>query len=140
MEDGIDDLLGGRSAQLSVDIEQDAVREDRRDERFDVVGRHEITTIKVGRGLRSAVERNGRPGASAETHVGAGISIETIEDLRFGAEALGEIALNGDTGGNWVGIGPNMSWSHGRSWVSASYLIGVYQIRDAPRLNWGIAF
>lgn len=75
-----------------------------------------------------------------ETHVGAGVSIETIEDLRFGAEVLGEIALNGDSGGNWVGVGPNMSWSHGRSWVSASYLIGVYQIRDAPKLNWGIAF
>ena len=33
-----------------------------------------------------------------------------------------------------------MAWSHGRSWLSASYLIGVYHIRDAPKLNWGIAF
>jgi hypothetical protein len=33
-----------------------------------------------------------------------------------------------------------MAWSHGRSWLSGSYLIGVYHVRDAPRLNWGIAF
>jgi hypothetical protein len=75
-----------------------------------------------------------------EAHTGAGASIETVSDLRFGAEVLAEISLDSDSSGNWIGIGPNLSWSHGRSWLSASYLIGVYQIRDAPKLNWGIAF
>jgi hypothetical protein len=62
----LDDLLGSRPAQR-VDIEQDAVGEDRRDS-ADVVGRHEITTGEVGRRLRSAIQRHGRPGAAAEPH------------------------------------------------------------------------
>ena len=57
-EDAVDDLLGGRSAQLSVDIEQDAVGEDRRNERLDVVGRHEITTV---RGMPSPATRGRAP-------------------------------------------------------------------------------
>ena len=36
--------------------------------------------------------------------------------------------------------GPNVAWSHGRTWISAAYGIGLYHIRDAPKLNWGIAF
>jgi len=75
-----------------------------------------------------------------ELHAGGGVSIETIADLRIGAEGLVEVALNGGSAGDWIGVGPNIAWSHGRSWLSASYLIGVYQIRDAPKLNWGIAF
>ncbi|MEO6771742.1 MAG: hypothetical protein ABI467_01815 [Kofleriaceae bacterium] len=75
-----------------------------------------------------------------EAHTGAGVSIETVADLRFGAEVFAEISLDSDTSGSWIAVGPNLSWSHGRSWLSASYGIGVYQIRDAPKLNWGIAF
>jgi hypothetical protein len=75
-----------------------------------------------------------------EGHGGAGVSIETIEDLRVGAELFADVSLDSNTTGTWVVIGPNISWSHGRSWLSASYGIGIYQIRDAPKLNWGIAF
>jgi hypothetical protein len=75
-----------------------------------------------------------------EARTGAGVSIEAITDLRVGAEVFAELSLDSDTNGNWIAIGPNLSWSHGRSWLSASYGIGVYQIRDAPKLNWGIAF
>jgi hypothetical protein len=75
---------------------------------------------------------------------GLGVSIETVPDLRLGAEVFGEIGLN-DVGVNnlnytWVAVGPNMAWSHGRTWVSAAYGIGLYHVRDAPKLNWGIAF
>jgi hypothetical protein len=73
---------------------------------------------------------------------GLGVSIEAVADLRFGAEIFGEIALDDDGSGNytWLAVGPNMAWSHGRSWLSAAYGIGLLHIRDAPKLNWGIAF
>jgi hypothetical protein len=33
-----------------------------------------------------------------------------------------------------------MAWSHGRTWISAAFGVGVYQIKDTGRLQWGIAF
>jgi hypothetical protein len=73
---------------------------------------------------------------------GVGVSIEAVSDLRFGAELFGELALDDDGMGNytWLAVGPNIAWSHGRSWLSAAFGIGLYHIRDAPKLNWGIAF
>jgi hypothetical protein len=74
-----------------------------------------------------------------EARPGAGVSIEVVGDLRLGAEVFAALALD-DSQKSWVIVGPNLAWSHGRTWVSASYGIGVYQIKDAPRLQWGIAF
>ena len=73
-----------------------------------------------------------------EFRPGAGISVLAVGDLRFGAEIHAELTL--DQGGNWAVAGPNMAWSHGRTWVSAMYGIGFYGIDDAPRIQWGIAF
>lgn len=73
-----------------------------------------------------------------EVRPGAGVSIEAFEDLRFGAEIHAELTL--DEGGSWAVAGPNLAWSHGRTWLSATYGIGFYGIRDAPRVQWGIAF
>jgi hypothetical protein len=75
-----------------------------------------------------------------ELHPGAGVSIETIPQLRFGAEVFAEIMLDDKAGSTWVVVGPNMAWSHGRSWISASFGVGVYNIKDTGRLQWGIAF
>lgn len=75
-----------------------------------------------------------------EAHPGVGISILAVAEVRFGAELVGSFSLDDNGDGSWAGVGPNMAWSHGRSWLSASYLIGVYHVRDAPKLNWGIAF
>src|SRR5262249_42923542 len=69
---------------------------------------------------------------------GAGVSVKAYEDLRLGAEVFAEIAI--DKGETWAMIGPDLAWSHGRTWLSAAYGIGFYHIRDAPRINWGIAF
>jgi len=72
---------------------------------------------------------------------GLGVSIEAVSDVRFGAEIFGEIALDDGTGTySWLAVGPNIAWSHGRSWLSAAYGIGLLHVRDAPKLNWGIAF
>lgn len=73
-----------------------------------------------------------------ELRPGAGVSIKAIGDVRFGAEVHAELTL--DDGGNWAVIGPNMAWSHGRFWMSATYGIGIVGIKDAPKIQWGIAF
>ncbi len=73
-----------------------------------------------------------------EIRPGVGISVLAVGDVRFGAEAHAELTL--DEGGSWAVVGPNMAWSHGRFWLSAAYGIGVYGIKDAPKVQWGIAF
>ena len=37
-------------------------------------------------------------------------------------------------------VGPNLAWTHGRFWLSGAFGIGVYHVRIAPRVMWGIAF
>lgn len=75
-----------------------------------------------------------------ELRPGVGVSVLSVGDVRFGAEAFAEIALTNDNDASWVAAGPNIAWSHGRSWLSAAYGIGLWHIRDAPKINWGIAF
>jgi hypothetical protein len=90
---------------------------------------------------------------SKDTHLelrpGAGVSVGAVGDLRFGAELFGQISLDGPAGPSmmmpqpptrWLVIGPNVSWTHGRTWISATYGVGVLGIKDAPHLQWGIAF
>lgn len=74
-----------------------------------------------------------------EVRPGAGVSIRAVGDLRLGAEVYAELNLDSD-GGSWAVVGPNLAWTHGRFWLSASYGIGVYNVRTAPRVMWGIAF
>lgn len=76
-----------------------------------------------------------------ELRPGAGISIDLKDELRLGVEGYGEIFLDSDLKkASWFGVGPNMSWTKGRFWISGSFLVGVYQIDTAPRVLWGILF
>ncbi|MEO8702570.1 MAG: hypothetical protein ABI867_21175 [Kofleriaceae bacterium] len=78
---------------------------------------------------------------SVELRPGFGIAIETKKDLRFGAEFYAELPLDSNLKQlQWAAVGPNMAWTHGRFWLSASFLIGLYQIDTAPRVIWGILF
>jgi hypothetical protein len=74
-----------------------------------------------------------------EIRPGAGVSIQAVGDLRFGAELYGEIGV-GDDDERWLAIGPNMAWTHGRFWLSAALGIGVMNISAAPRIMWGVSF
>ncbi|HEY1558170.1 MAG TPA: hypothetical protein VGF94_25250 [Kofleriaceae bacterium] len=85
-------------------------------------------------------EIDGVSSSHFEFHPGAGFSIRAFGDVRLGAEAHAELSFDDGSSGNWAVVGPNMAWSHGRTWLSAAYGIGVYGIRDAPRVQWGIAF
>lgn len=75
-----------------------------------------------------------------EFRPGAGVSIEVIDDLRIGAEIYSEISTDEKKFESWAAAGPNVAWTHGRFWLSASLLIGVYQIDTAPRIVWGVMF
>lgn len=76
-----------------------------------------------------------------EFRPGAGVSIKVTSELRLGAEGFSQLSLETkNKGASWAGVGPNLAWTHGRFWLSAAYLIGVYQIDNAPRVVWGIAF
>ena len=74
-----------------------------------------------------------------EARPGVGVSFKVVGDLRLGAEVFAHIDLE-ESAGRWVAAGPNLAWSHGRSWVSAAMGIGLYQIKTAPALQWGIMF
>jgi hypothetical protein len=70
---------------------------------------------------------------------GAGVSVKATGDLRFGAEVFSELDLESKAT-SWAAAGPNVAWSHGRFWMSAAFGIGIYHIKTAPRVQWGIAF
>lgn len=75
----------------------------------------------------------------AELRPGAGVSFRVAGDLRLGAEVYAELSLD-DAKESWAVVGPNLSWTHGRFWLSAAFGIGVYQIDTAPRVQWGVMF
>lgn len=107
---------------------------------IDLVGSYDIGRTQMLIDLGAIADIGGGAPQHYELHPGAGFSVLAVGDVRFGGEVFGEISLDHNGDGSWIAAGPNVAWSHGRSWLSASYGIGIYQIRDAPKLNWGIAF
>jgi hypothetical protein len=74
-----------------------------------------------------------------EIRPGGGLTIRVAEDVRLGAELYSELSMDSN-GVSWAAVGPTLAWTHGRFWLSATFGIGVYHIKTAPRLTWGIAF
>ena len=74
-----------------------------------------------------------------ELRPGGGVSINVAGDFRLGGEAYAELSLD-DNGDSWAVVGPNFSWTHGRFWLTGAFGIGIYKIKAAPRVMWGIAF
>jgi hypothetical protein len=74
----------------------------------------------------------------AEFRPGAGVSFRVAGDFRLGAETYAELILKGE-GTSWLVVGPTASLTHGRFWGAATLGIGVFGIRDAPRLTFGVA-
>jgi hypothetical protein len=88
-----------------------------------------------------AVAHVTRDDTRIELRPGGGVSIETKKGLRFGAEGFVQLFVDGELKKQqWAGVGPNMVWTTGRFWLTASFLIGVYQIETAPRVIWGVTF
>jgi hypothetical protein len=76
----------------------------------------------------------------AEIEPGLGVNVRIVDQLRLGAESAASIHLTGLNPSRWVAAGPNLSWTYGRFWVSGGFLIGIYGIRTAPRINFAVAF
>jgi hypothetical protein len=74
-----------------------------------------------------------------ELRPGGGLSVRTAGELRIGAEAYSELSLDARRE-SWAVVGPNIAWTHGRFWASGAFGIGIYHVRTAPRVMWGIAF
>lgn len=74
-----------------------------------------------------------------ELRPGLGVSVRAIGGLRVGGELYSELSLDSREE-SWAAIGPNLSWTHGRFWLSGAFGIGIYHMRTAPRVMWGIAF
>ncbi len=106
------------------------------------VATYETGSIVVATDLGIAADLTRSDGGDNhfEARTGLGVSVLAVGDLRFGAEAFAVLSFEDDGDESWAVVGPNVSWTHGRFWVSATYGIGVYQIKDAPRMQWGIAF
>lgn len=74
-----------------------------------------------------------------EARPGAGFSVAATSELRVGGEVYSELSL--DQGSeSWASAGPSLSWTHGRFWISGSLGIGLYHVKVASRVMWGIAF
>lgn len=74
-----------------------------------------------------------------EVHPGVGVSVLATGELRVGAEIYSELSLDTQSE-SWAVAGPDLSWTHGRFWVSGAFGIGLYRVQVAPRVIWGIAF
>jgi hypothetical protein len=85
-----------------------------------------------------AVFVNKTDASEVELRPGAGVSIRAIDDVRLGVETYAEIEAKGD-GSSWLVVGPTVSITHGRFWGAATYGIGLFGIRDAPRVTFGVA-
>ncbi|HEU4735058.1 MAG TPA: hypothetical protein VFT22_44510 [Kofleriaceae bacterium] len=74
-----------------------------------------------------------------EIRPGGGVSLRVASELRVGAEVYSEIGIEKGSD-RWALIGPNLAWTHGRFWISGAFGVGLYHVRTAPRVMWGIAF
>jgi hypothetical protein len=106
---------------------------------LDVVLAYETGIVQVLLDLGIVAQLSADEGETFQIRPGAGVSVLAAPDLRFGAEVFAHIPNSGDS---WFIAGPNMSWTHGRFWISGVFGIGLNQtvINTAPRVQWGIAF
>jgi len=103
----------------------------------DVIASYEAGRVFALVDLGTVTER-GPDAKETQLRPGAGISVRATKELRFGAEGYGELLVEGD-GTNWYVVGPTVSLTSGRFWGAASYGIGLFGMRDAPRVTFGVA-
>jgi hypothetical protein len=123
---GLKRLMGDRSAAQT---------------EFDFVLSYESGIVQALVDLGFVAQLSPDNGSTYQIHPGAGISVLAAEkiDLRIGAELFANFPSVGES---WLIAGPNVSWTHGRFWLSGAFGIGLTQnvINTAPRVQWGIAF
>jgi hypothetical protein len=127
---------------VRVAVKRDVSQRDRVRAEGDVVASYEAGAVhaQVDVGFIGEVTPGGQ-GHHTEIRPGGGVSVRVSEELRVGAEGYAEISFDSDKQReSWAVVGPNVAWTHGRFWFSGAFGIGVYHIKVAPRVVWGIAF
>jgi hypothetical protein len=92
-----------------------------------------VATIDLGGITERASGAN-----ESEFRPGAGVSIRALDDLRLGVESYGELIVEGE-GTSWIVVGPTVSLTSGRFWGAATYGVGLFGLRSAPRVTFGVA-
>ncbi|HEU0035363.1 MAG TPA: hypothetical protein VFQ53_32360 [Kofleriaceae bacterium] len=92
-----------------------------------------LATIDLGAIAERVPDAN-----EVELRPAAGASVLVGDDVRLGAELYSELIVDGDAT-SWLVIGPTVSMTRGRFWGAATCGIGVFGIRTAPRVTFGLA-
>jgi hypothetical protein len=71
---------------------------------------------------------------------GAGVNALVAGELRLGLEAFASFRFDDNRSSDWLVVGPNLAWTHGRFWLAATFGVGVFGVDTAPRINWAVAF
>jgi hypothetical protein len=77
---------------------------------------------------------------SLELKPAVGVSVRAVGELRLGAEGVAELHPGTNDEIDWVAVGPNFAFVHGRMWLSGAFLVGVQHIDFVPRFNWAVQF
>ena len=95
-------------------------------------GRHRRRAIESGHRARARRSRRRRRRSRRDEHhfefrPGAGVSIEVVGDAAVRRRGVRRDHARRRGDDSWAAVGPNMAWTHGRSWISAAFGIGVYR-------------
>ena len=104
-----------------------------------------VVSAELGRCWRAVADLGaiGETGTGEDTiaiRPGAGVNALVAPDLRVGVEAFANLRLDDRRSTDWMVVGPNLAWTHGRFWLAATFGIGLFGIDTAPRVNWAVAF
>jgi hypothetical protein len=104
-----------------------------------------VVSAELGRCWRAVADAGvvGEAGTGTDLlflRPGAGVNVLVAPDLRAGVEAFASFNLDDDRSTDWMVVGPNLAWTHGRFWLAATFGVGLFGIDTAPRINWAVAF
>jgi len=106
-----------------------------------------VVSFDIARGLRAVIDVDGyvvTVGPPAWYLAGGvGVSYAIFDELRVGAELYGLKTLDNDRfEESWLSLGPNLSYTHGRFWITAALPIGLGHGAPTllPRIVWATAF
>jgi hypothetical protein len=131
---------------VRVAVKRDVIQRDDVRVEADLVASYDVGPVQVLVDLGFIGDTKDTKGGTqpAKPHMelrpGGGVSVRATSELRVGAEIYSEISVDSNGAESWATAGPNLSWTHGRFWLSGVFGIQVYHVTVAPRVVWGIAF
>ncbi len=105
-----------------------------------------VVSVDLGDRLRAVLDLGVialTRGTSVDGIGGVGLSFAVTDELHVGAELYGERTIASDRPNEaWLAVGPNVSLTYGRFWITAALPIGLgHGAPDfLPRVIWATAF